>query len=205
MTDHTIATLADLETHYGKPAPASLAKEVDYLHPHYRAFVEASPFCLLSTVADGMAECSPRGDAPGFVKVLDDRSLLLPDRRGNNRIDSLRNIVADPRVGLLFLVPGVDETLRVAGTATISTDPELIAQCTVDGKAPSTVLLIAIRSVFFQCARALVRSRLWSPEAQIPRSALPSTGTILATLSRDAIDGRAYDAELPQRIRQTLY
>jgi len=143
--------------------------------------------------------------APGFVKVLDDRTLLLPDRRGNNRIDSLRNILADPRVGLLFLVPGVDETLRVAGTATISTNPDLIAQCTVDGKAPSTVLLIAIRSVFFQCARALVRSRLWSPEAQIPRSALPSTGTILATLSRDAIDGRAYDAELPQRIRQTLY
>ncbi len=205
MTDHTITTLADLETRYGKPAPASLAKEVDYLHPHYRAFVEASPFCLLSTVADGMAECSPRGDAPGFVKVLDDRTLLLPDRRGNNRIDSLRNVLADPRVGLLFLVPGVDETLRVAGTATISTDPELIAQCTVDGKAPSTVLLIAIRSVFFQCARALVRSRLWSAEAQIPRSALPSTGTILATLSRDAIDGRAYDAELPQRIRQTLY
>lgn len=205
MTDHTITTLAELEARYGEPNQASLAKEVDYLHPYYRAFVEASPFCLLSTVADGMAECSPRGDAPGFVKVLDDRTLLLPDRRGNNRIDSLRNIVVDPRVGLLFLVPGVDETLRVAGTATISTDPELIRACAVDGKAPSTVLVIAIRSVFFQCARALVRSRLWQADAQVPRSALPSTGTILAALSRDAIDGAAYDAELPQRLRQTLY
>ncbi|TWG80990.1 hypothetical protein L602_004900000140 [Cupriavidus gilardii J11] len=205
MTDHTITTLAELEARYGEPNQASLAKEVDYLHPHYRAFVEASPFCLLSTVADGMAECSPRGDAPGFVKVLDDRTLLLPDRRGNNRIDSLRNIVADPRVGLLFLVPGVDETLRVAGTAAISTDPELIDACAVGGKAPATVLVIAVRSVFFQCARALVRSRLWQADAQVPRSALPSTGTMLAALSRDAIDGAAYDAELPQRLRQTLY
>lgn len=205
MTDHTITTLAELEARYGEPNQASLAKEVDYLHPHYRAFVEASPFCLLSTVADGMAECSPRGDAPGFVKVLDDRTLLLPDRRGNNRIDSLRNIVADPRVGLLFLVPGVDETLRVAGTAAISTDPELIDACAVSGKAPATVLVIAVRSVFFQCARALVRSRLWQADAQMPRSALPSTGTMLAALSRDAIDGAAYDAELPQRLRQTLY
>lgn len=205
MTDHAITTIDALEALYGTPAEASLAKEVDYLHPHYRAFVEASPFCVLSTVADGMAECSPRGDAPGFVQVLDDRTLLLPDRRGNNRIDSLRNILADPRVGLLFLVPGVGETLRVAGTATISTEPSLIARCTVNGKAPATVLVIAIRSVFFQCARALVRSRLWDPEAQIPRSELPSTGTILEALSHDAIDGARYDAELPQRLRQTMY
>lgn len=205
MTDHAIRTVAQLEARYSEPGQASLAKEVDYLHPLYRAFVEASPFCLLSTVAQGMAECSPRGDAPGFVKVLDERTLLLPDRRGNNRIDSLRNIVEDPRVGLLFLVPGVDETLRVAGTATVSTDPALIEQCTVEGKAPSTVLVIAVRSVFFQCARALVRSRLWDPQAQVERRALPSPGAILAALTQDGIDGRAYDAELPQRIRQTLY
>jgi len=205
MTSHTLTTLEELEAHYAEPGAASLAKEVDYLHPHYRAFVEASPFCLLSTVAQGRAECSPRGDAPGFVQVLDERTLLLPDRRGNNRIDSLRNLIADPRVGLLFLVPGVNETLRVAGTARISVDPDLIARCHVQGKAPATVLVISIHSVFFQCARALVRSQLWSPQAQIPRSALPSNGTILADLSRGSIDGQAYDQGQPERMRGTLY
>ncbi|WP_423198089.1 MULTISPECIES: pyridoxamine 5'-phosphate oxidase family protein [unclassified Cupriavidus] len=205
MADHDITTLADLEARYAEPSEASLAKEVDYLHPHYRAFVEAAPFCLLSTVNDKGGDCSPRGDAPGFVQVLDARTLLLPDRRGNNRIDSLRNIMADPRVGLLFLVPGVNETLRVSGTARISTDPALLARCVVDGKTPTTVLVVTVSSVFFQCARALLRSRLWSPEVQVPRSALPSTGTILADMSRNAIDGATYDRELPERMRKTLY
>lgn len=205
MPSHDIATLADLEALYAEPAGASLAKEVDYLHPHYRAFVEASPFCLLSTLNDKGGDCSPRGDAPGFVQIIDDRTLLLPDRRGNNRIDSLRNILADPRVGLLFLVPGINETLRISGTATVSTDPEWIARCVVQGKAPTTVLVVRIHSVFFQCARALVRSHLWSADAQIPRSALPSTGTMVATLSQNAIDGEAYDRELPERMQKTLY
>lgn len=205
MPSHDIATLADLEALYAEPGAASLAKEVDYLHPHYRAFVEASPFCLLSTMNGHGGDCSPRGDAPCFVQVLDDRTLLLPDRRGNNRIDSLRNILADPRVGLLFLVPGVNETLRVSGTATVSTDPDLIARCLMQDKAPTTVLVIRIQSVFFQCARALLRSRLWQPDAQIPREALPSTGTMLAALSQNAIDGAAYDRELPERVRTTLY
>lgn len=205
MSSHDLATLADLEALYAQPAGASLAKEVDYLHPYYRAFVEASPFCLLSTMNDKGGDCSPRGDAPGFVQILDDRSLLLPDRRGNNRIDSLRNIIADPRVGLLFLVPGVNETLRVSGTATVSTDPDLIARCVVQDKPPTTVLVVSILSVFFQCARALVRSQLWSADAQIPRDALPSTGTMVAGLSQNAIDGVAYDRDLPERMRQTLY
>lgn len=205
MSSHDLATLADLEALYAQPAGASLAKEVDYLHPYYRAFVEASPFCLLSTMNDKGGDCSPRGDAPGFVQILDDRTLLLPDRRGNNRIDSLRNIIADPRVGLLFLVPGVNETLRVSGTATVSTDPDLIARCVVQGKPPTTVLVVSILSVFFQCARALVRSQLWSADAQIPRDALPSTGTMVAGLSQNAIDGVAYDRDLPERMRQTLY
>jgi PPOX class probable FMN-dependent enzyme len=205
MHSHMLSTLAELDALYAEPAGASLAKEVDYLHPHYRAFVEASPFCVLSTVTDGAGECTPRGDKPGFVQVLDDRTLLLPDRRGNNRLDALRNIVADPRVGLLFLVPGVDETLRIKGKATISTNPELIERCTMEGKPPTTVLVVSISTVFFQCARALVRSRLWSADAQIPRSALPSTGKMLADLSRNAIDGVAYDDGLQERVRQTLY
>lgn len=204
MPSHDIATLADLESLYAEPSGASLAKEVDYLHPYYRAFVEASPFCLLSTASAKGGDCSPRGDAPGFVHVLDDRTLLLPDRRGNNRIDSLRNI-ADPRVGLLFLIPGVNETLRVSGTAKISTDPDLIARCVVQDKAPTSVLVIAIQSVFFQCARALMRSHLWSADAQISRETLPSNGTIVATLSQNAIDATTYDRELPDRLRNNLY
>lgn len=205
MTSHAITSLAELEALYAQPGPPSLSKEVDHLHPHYRAFIEAAPFCLLSTVADGWAECSPRGDAPGFVQVLDERTLLLPDRRGNNRIDSLRNIVADPRVGLLFVIPGVNETIRVNGRAQISVDPALIARCVVDGKAPTTVLVITVQSVFFQCARALIRSRLWATDAQVARQTLPSNGEILATLSQNAIDGAAYDRDLPERQRNTLY
>ncbi len=204
-TPHAITTLAELEARYAEAGEASLAKEVDHLHPHYRAFVEAAPLCLLSTVGGEYAECSPRGDAPGFVQVLDERTLLLPDRRGNNRIDSLRNIVADPRVGLLFLIPGVNETIRVAGTALVSVDPALIARCVIDGKAPATVLVISIQSVFFQCARALVRSKLWDPATQVARTSLPSNGTILADLSRHAIDGAAYDQTQPERLKQTLY
>ncbi|WP_042886788.1 pyridoxamine 5'-phosphate oxidase family protein [Cupriavidus necator] len=205
MTSHAITTLAELEALYAQPAAPSLAKEVDHLHPHYRAFIEAAPFCLLSTVGEQWAECSPRGDAPGFVQVLDERTLLLPDRRGNNRIDSLRNIVADPRVGLLFVIPGVNETIRVNGTAQISVDPALIARCVVDGKAPTTVLVVTVQSVFFQCARALIRSRLWAVDAQVARRTLPSDGEILATLSGNAIDGAAYDRDLPERQRTTLY
>ncbi len=205
MTPHAITTLAELEALYAQPAAPSLSKEVGYLHPHYRAFIEAAPLCLLSTVGNGWAECSPRGDAPGFVQVLDERTLLLPDRRGNNRIDSLRNIVADPRVGLLFVIPGVNETIRVNGTAQISVDPELIARCVVDNKAPTTVLVVTVQSVFFQCARALIRSRLWAADAQIARKLLPSNGEILATLTENAIDGAAYDRDLPERQRTTLY
>jgi PPOX class probable FMN-dependent enzyme len=205
MDPHTITTLAELEALYARPAAPSLAKEVDYLHPHYRAFVKAAPLCLLSTVGKDAAECSPRGDAPGFVQVLDERTLLLPDRRGNNRIDSLRNIVADPRVGLLFVIPGVNETLRINGTARISVDPALIARCVVAGKAPVSVLVIHVEAVFFQCARALLRSRLWDADTQRPRSDLPSNGEILGALSRNAIDGAAYDRELPERLRTSLY
>ncbi|SOZ98372.1 putative 1 Pyridoxamine 5'-phosphate oxidase-related, FMN-binding protein [Cupriavidus taiwanensis] len=205
MTPHAITTLAELEALYAQPAAPSLAKQVDYLHPHYQAFIEAAPLCLLSTVGQDWAECSPRGDAPGFVQVLDPRTLLLPDRRGNNRIDSLRNIVADPRVGLLFVIPGINETIRVNGTAQISVDPALIARCVVDGKAPTTVLVITVQAVFFQCARALIRSRLWAAQSQVARQSLPSNGEILATLSGNAIDGAAYDRELPERQRTTLY
>ncbi len=202
---HTITSISALEDLFDAPAAASVAKEVAYVHPHYRAMIEASPFAVLATNGPDGLDASPRGDAPGFVVVEDETTLLIPDRRGNNRIDSLRNIVADPRVALLFLIPGVGETLRVNGRASIVVAPELLARFAVDGKAPKCVLVVKVEAVFFQCARAILRSHLWDAAASRRDAVLPSAGTILAALSSNAIDGGKYDQELPARQRSTLY
>ena len=200
-----ITDVAALEALYGQPAGASVAKEVDRLTPGYRAFVEASPFFVLATSGPDGLDASPRGDGPGFVRVVDERTLLVPDRRGNNRIDSLRNLIHDPRVALLFLIPGVDETLRVNGRAAITADADLCAGFAVDGKAPKTVLVVTIESVFFQCARALLRSRLWDPASRIDRRSLPSTGALLAEASAGREGGEDYDRSLAERIPKSLY
>ena len=207
MSDpHSITSLAALEALYDQsPAEASILKEKDRVVPVYRALIEASPFAALTTRGPEGLDCSPRGDGPGFIRVRDDRTLLLPDRRGNNRIDSLRNIVRDPQVALLFLIPGLGETLRVNGRAAISVEPGLLESFSVDGKAPKSVLVIAVEAVYFQCARAIVRSDLWNPHKHVARSALPSAGQILAALSRSGFDGEAYDRALPERQRATLY
>jgi PPOX class probable FMN-dependent enzyme len=198
--------LAALEALYDQsPAQASILKETDRIVPVYRALIEASPFAALATRGPEGLDCSPRGDGPGFIRVRDDRTLLLPDRRGNNRIDSLRNIVRDPQVALLFLIPGLGETLRVNGRAAISVEPGLLESFSVDGKAPKSVLVIAVEAVYFQCARAIARSDLWNPHKHVARSALPSAGQILAALSRSGFDGEAYDRALPERQRATLY
>jgi PPOX class probable FMN-dependent enzyme len=202
---HTITSLAELEALYGGPSEASLLKETDRVIPEYRAFIEAAPFVALATSGPEGLDCSPRGDGPGFVRVRDDRTLLLPDRRGNNRIDSLRNIVRDPHVALLFLIPGIGETLRVNGRAAISTDPALLEDFTVDGKAPKSVIVITVDTVFFQCARAILRSELWNPQKHVGRDSLPSAGRILAAVSQNRFDGEAYDKALPERQRTTLY
>jgi uncharacterized protein len=205
-TDHVIRDEATLEALYGEQNPAALAKEVDYLHPHYRAMIEASPFMVLATVGPEGLDCSPRGDPAGeFVQVVDERTLLIPDRRGNNRIDSLRNIVRDPRVALLFLIPGVGETLRVNGRATISTAPELTARFPMQGKLPQTVLIVKTEAVYFQCPKALVRSGLWNPEKHVDRKSLPSTGTILASITKGLAGGEAYDKAYPERLKATIY
>lgn len=200
-----ITDLAALEALYGEPVAASIAKEVPALTPGYRALIEASPFFVLATSGPGGLDASPRGDGPGFVRVADDRTLLIPDRRGNNRIDSLRNILADPRVGLLFLVPGLNETLRVNGRAVIDTDPALCESFAVDGKAPKSVLVVTIETVFFQCSRALLRSHLWDPAAQVQRASLPSVGSLLAEASAGREGGDAYDRSLAERIPKSLY
>ncbi len=202
MSDH-ITSLADLEALYGEPNPASLLKETDRITPEYRAFVEAAPFAVLATAGPEGLDCSPRGDGPGFVRVADERTLLIPDRRGNNRIDSLRNILRNPRVALLFLIPGVGETLRVNGRAGISAAPDLLQSFEVQGKLPRSVLVVTAEAVYFQCSRAIVRSKLWDPVARTRRP-VPSAGDMLAGLD-GSFDGKAYDAALPERVRQTLY
>lgn len=200
-----ITSVEQLEAIYGTPGEASLVKELDRLIPEYIAFVEASPFVALATNGPEGLDCSPRGDLRGFVRVADERTLLMPDRRGNNRVDSLKNIVRDGRVGLLFLVPGSGTTLRVNGTATLSIDPELCASFAVDGQAPRSVIVITIQAVYFQCARAIVRSELWNPDRHVDPKSLPTPGKILAATSQARIDGEAYDAEWPERARKTMW
>jgi len=202
---HLITTQSALDSLYGEVGEASRVKETDRIVPVYRALVEAAPFAVLATCGPEGLDCSPRGDGPGFVRVVDEKSLLLPDRRGNNRIDSLRNIVHDPRIALLFLIPGVGETLRINGRATISADPALLESFSVDGKAPRTVLSIAVEAVFFQCSRAVVRADLWNPDKRIARQTLPSAGQILAALSEGTTGGETYDKALPERVQATLY
>jgi PPOX class probable FMN-dependent enzyme len=180
-------------------------KEVDHIHPVYRPFIERAPFVALATSGPGGLDVTPRGDPPGFVHVEDERTLLLPDRRGNNRLDSLRNILVDPRVALLFLIPGIGETLRVNGRATIVIAPALLERFAIDGKQPRSVLRISVETVYFQCSKALVRSGLWKAETHVPRDVLPSTGTMLAETSRSQIDGAAYDRSAPARTVETLY
>ncbi|WP_423222044.1 pyridoxamine 5'-phosphate oxidase family protein [Ideonella lacteola] len=205
-TAHDLTSEAALRGVYATgPGDTSLAKVCDHVHPLYRPYIEAAPFAVLATRGPNGLDTSPRGDGPGFVVVADDKTLLLPDRRGNQRIDSLRNVVHDPHVALLFLIPGVGEALRVNGSARISASPALCASLAVDGKAPASVLVIRVASVFFQCARAVKRSSLWDAAAQIGRDALPSPGLILQTLSESRIDGAAYDAALQARQAATLY
>ncbi|MBV8971474.1 MAG: pyridoxamine 5'-phosphate oxidase family protein [Sphingomonadaceae bacterium] len=193
-----IATLEALEALYtATPSAAATLKEVAALTPGYRALIAASPFCILATSGPGGLDASPRGDAPGFVRVLDDRTLALPDRRGNNRIDSLRNIVADSRVALLFLIPGSGTTFRVTGTAAISVDPDLLASFAAAGRPPRSVLIVTVTSAYFQCPRCIVQSGLWGPPAIDPRT-LPTGGALLAEASAGRVNGAAYDAANPE-------
>jgi len=203
---HVISTLAELEALYPEAVyPPAKFKETHHITKAYQALVEASPFCAMATNGPNGLDCSPRGDPKGFVRVLDEKTVVVPDRRGNNRIDSLRNLITDPRVALLFLIPGVSETLRIMGRATISTDPELCASFTMQGKAPRCVLKIAVEQVFFQCAKAIVRSKLWDPSIQVERATLPTAGKILAEITEGKLGGEEHDRLAPARMMQTIY
>jgi uncharacterized protein len=200
-----ITGLEQLRALYGEPTDVSLAKEIDHVSDHYRAFIEAAPFSALATVGPEGLDCSPRGDAPGFVRVVDRKTLLVPDRRGNNRIDSLRNIVRDPRVALLFLIPGVGETLRVDGRATLSIDPELAAGFVVNGKTPQCVVVVVVEHVFYQCTKAIIRSQLWDPSRHVDRKTLPTAGQILAGVTAGRLGGAEHDKGHAERTLAKLY
>ena len=200
-----IATTEQLEAIYGVPGDASTVKVADRVTPLYRVLIEKSPFVALATSGPEGLDCSPRGDLPGFVRIHDDKTLMMPDRRGNNRIDSLRNVVRDPRIALLFLIPGSGSTLRINGNAHVSVDPELLTSFKMDGKAPRTVIVMTVGEIYFQCARAIVRADLWNPDKRVDSKSLPTPGQILAAMSDNTVGGESYDREWPERARNSMW
>lgn len=200
-----IETVEQLEALYGLPGETSLVKELDRIIPEYAAFIEASPFVALATSGPEGLDCSPRGDLAGFVRIHDERTLMMPDRRGNNRADSLKNIIRDPRVGLLFLVPGSGTTLRVNGRACVTVDADLCASFVMEGRPARSVAVVSVEAVYFQCARAIHRSDLWNPARHVDPKSLPTPGKILEVTSRKGIDGEAYDREWPERARKSMW
>ena len=200
-----ITTTEQLEAIYGRPGDASTVKVADRVTPLYRALIDKSPFVALATSGPEGLDCSPRGDLPGFVRVHDEKTLMMPDRCGNNRIDSLRNIVRDPRVALLFLIPGSGSTLRVNGRGQVSNEPDLLDSFKMQEKAPRTVIVMTVEEIYFQCARAIVRSDLWNPNKRVDPKSLPTPGQILASMSDNTVGGEAYDREWPERARKTMW
>lgn len=206
--DDPATLIGDAETlreHVGGVTSLAKDKVLDRLDRFCRDFIALSPFLVLASCdSEGRADASPRGDAPGFVRVLDDRTLLIPDRRGNNRVDSFGNIVSAPGVGLVFMVPGIPETLRVNGKARATRDAALLAPSTVQGRAPVTGLLVAVEEAYFHCGKALIRSKLWDPAARVPRDSFPTLGRIIADQTK-AVDADEADRNLEEAYRSRLY
>ena len=199
-TPSRIATVEALRALIGEPRDAVLVKIADRLNDLTRQFIERSPFvCIATTGADGSCDVSPRGDPPGFVRVLDERTLLVPERPGNRIADTLRNVIETGRVGLLFVIPGVGDTFRVNGRAFLTDDASLLAPSTVDGRAPRLGILVEIEEAYTQCSKALLRSDLWNPEKHVDRDELPSGGEILRAISDPQLDSEQYDRERAAR------
>lgn len=195
----------ELSALYGPALERSVRKQIDHLDEYCRAFIAASPLLIVGTQNGDFADTSPRGDVPGFVKVADDHTLLIPDRRGNNRLDSIRNLVRNPAVGLLFLVPGVHETFRVNGNAVLSRDPALTSQFIMQGNAPRTVIVVTVKEAYIHCSRALVRADVWNPAKFAAPGDVPSMGTMLAKHTCGFVDANAFDEEAKVRVPKTLY
>jgi PPOX class probable FMN-dependent enzyme len=200
-----VTSVEQLEALYAAPVETSLLKVTDHITPLQQRYVDESPFVILATVGAEGVDCSPRGDPAGFVRVVDRRTVQIPDRRGNNRLDSLRNIVRDGRVALLFVIPGIGVTLRINGTAVLRTDADLRASFEIDGKQPATVIEVAVTECYTQCPKALIRSDLWNAEHFRSATDLPTVGEINSEISNGAFDGAAYDAAYPERVKQTIY
>ncbi len=200
----TITTLEQLSAIYGEARETSLAKEIPQLNEDYAAIIQASPFVVLATVGPEGTDCSPKGDAPGFVQIIDAKTLAIPDRPGNNRLDNLKNILADGRISILFMVPGMGESLRVNGRASITVEPAMLERFVVEGKLPRTVIVVTIDSVYFHCSKAIVRAQLWDSSMHVDRATLPSPGRMLKNIV-NGFDGEAYDTALPERVKATLY
>jgi uncharacterized protein len=201
----TITTTSELEALYGAPVETSLVKEANRITSHYRTMIEASPFVALATSGPEGLDCSPRGDMAGFVRIHDETTVMIPDRRGNNRVDSLRNIVRDPKVALLFLLPGSGNTLRINGRADLSIDPDLLASFAIDGRAPRSVIVIEVETIYFQCARAIIRAELWNPERHIAAGDLPTPGEIISDMTDNRLGGKDYDMAWPEKAKATLW
>src|ERR1700674_347321 len=204
--DHTITTTQQLESLYADaPYGPAVIKETGHITAQYRKLIEAAPFVVRATSCPEGLDCSPRGDPAGFIRIVDEHTLIIPDRRGNNRVDSLRNLVRDPRIALLFLIPGVGETMRINGRAKISTDPKLTESFVVNGKVPKCVLVVTVEKAYFQCTKAIIRSKLWDPASIVDRKTLPTRGSILAEITDGKMGGPEHDKLAPERIKATIY
>lgn len=202
----TIGSLDELRSHYGQKSPRAAAKEIAALDHHCRTFIAHSPFVLIgSSDGNGNADVTPKGDKPGFVTALDDVTLAIPDRPGNNRLDTLENVLVNPAVGLLFMIPGMNETLRINGTASLTADQELRERMAVEGKLPLSIMLVHVKTAYMHCAKAFMRSELWAPEGWPNRAALPTLGAILK--DHCAIPGppEATDASLAESYSRTMW
>ncbi len=200
-----ITSAEALRALYGPPSPRSLAKQLDHIDAHCRAFIALSPFLVLSTQGpDGLGDATPRGDHPGFVGVADEKTLVIPDRPGNSRVDSLSNLVERPGIGLLFLIPGFDETLRVNGTAVIEDDVALRTAHAINGRLPLTVLVVTVREAYLQCGKALMRSKLWAEESRVDRTRLPTMGEMIRDQTHSSAPAES-QAEMVERYKAALY
>lgn len=203
LTDQLVSSEAALRELIGSPLPSTCLKLADRLNQQTRQFIERSPFlCLATADAQGHCDVSPRGDPAGFVRILDDKTLLLPDRPGNRLADSLRNILANPQVGLLFIVPGVSDTFRVNGRAVLTTDAELLSPCAVEGKLPKLGILVDIKEAYTQCSKAFIRSALWDASRHVDPSLMPTGGQVLRAIQGEEFDAAAYDEARAERYRQ---
>ena len=201
-----VEDIVEIREIYGEPMERTIKKQLPRLEKHSRAFIALSPFLVIaSSDPNGRCDASPKGDAPGFVKVLDDATLLIPDRLGNNRVDTIGNLLSSPGVGLIFFVPGVNETLRVNGRARITTDPALLEPLAVNGKVPRSGILITAEEVYFHCGKALIRSDLWNPEKHIPRGEWPSLGRIIAEQIGDGKSIEEAEKQTAESYRTRLY